>query len=60
MVEGYKATADFTVNENVLKKISFKKFLQIVSDEEESETGVEETESAAGTESVSETEAAGE
>lgn len=60
VVEGYKATADFTVNENVLKKISFKKFLQIVSDEEESETGVEETESAAGTESVLETEAAGE
>ena len=57
ITQGYRDSADFVINENVLKKISFKNFLNIVSDEEpETTESVAETEVA---ESVVETEAAG-
>lgn len=54
ITQGYRDSADFVINESVLKKINFKNYLRIVSDEDTE--SVEETE---GTESVAETEAAG-
>lgn len=48
VTDGYKDSAEITVNEKALKKISFKKFLQIkqedIEDEEESVDDTEETE----------------
>ncbi len=59
ITQGYRDSADFVINEGVLKKISFKNFLNIVSDDEpeatesvaETEVSAAETEST-GTESV--------
>lgn len=66
ITDGYKDSADITVNDSVLKKISFKKFLQIKAETDEEENSVEttesvlETEEVAGTESASGTEAVAE
>lgn len=51
VTEGYKDSADWTVNESVLKKISFKNFLSIVQEESTEEVSAE-------TEEIAETEEA--
>ena len=60
VTDGWKESADFTVNEGVLKKIDFSKFLRIVGDpEEETEEpaeSVDDTETGDTEESVPETE----